>query len=289
MSENLVHTAIVDDCLILARRATGLHPAFTTVATNHAEIARLGGITRFGDRYNPDLLTDLRQHWPWEDDAATATRLAFVVGWLSHRAADRNFKQVFRRLDPQCPRKPTDCSVYHDVTVLREVYGLNRAPFDANLLAPGQDGTPLEGLTRTLMQRALIGLHTLTPGADGAEWIDGLVRKRTRFTVDLRRYAEAYHTPDPDRVQRFLTEPCFYDRDDAIIQMARAGADAGPCDPCIAAPPRSLYGAGLARAFHYITAASAYFAGTIERREMETRLDIGQPEVPLAAQASGST
>lgn len=291
MSENLVHTAVVDDCLTLIRRATDLHPAFVRVVEAHPDTARLGGITRFGDRHNPGLLGDLREDPDLAAGSPSAHRLAFVIGWLSHRAADRNFKQVFRALDPHCPQKPTDCSVYHDVTVLREVYGLGQPPFDAALLAEGQDGTPLESLGYHLMQRALIGLHTLTPHPDVGSWIDHLVKVRTRFTVDLRRYGEAFHRPDPDKVRRFLTEPVFYDATDGILVMARAGAEAGPCDPWSGGEPRSLYGKAVARAYAYVQAASAYFARAIDLETLNQRLDIGKPEVPAggwkATQAAG--
>jgi len=283
MSEHIVHTAIVDDCLVLIQRSTALHPAFATVTKAHAEIARLGGITRFGDRHNPRLLADLRTVERIQDDTQAATRLAFVIGWLSHRAADRNFKQVFRRLDPDCARKPpTDCSVYHDVAALREVYGAGKPPFDAHLLDPRHDGTGFEALTRSLMQRALIGLHTLTPPTDAGAWIDGLVRTRTRFTIDLRRYAEAFHHPDPECVRRFLTEPVFYDAQDAIIVLARAGADAGPAS-VPADAPRSLYGQALARAYSYVEAASRFFRHELSAEALDTLLDIGQPEIPTTA------
>lgn len=281
MSEHIVHTAIVDDCLVLIRRSPTIHPAFVAVVSEHAEIARLGGITRSGDKHNPRLLSELRAGYPWAaDDSQSATRLAFVIGWLSHRAADRNFKEVFRRLDPDSTLSPRDCSVYHDVWALREVYGLNAAPFDAELLREGRDGTGFERLSRTLVQRALIGVHTLTPEAEPGAWIDRLVRTRSTYRVNLHRYADALHRPDPDKVRRFITEPVFYDSDDAIIQLARAGAEAGPVVVDTSVTPRSLYGRALARAWRYVSAASAYFAGDLASADLTEQLDIGKPEVP---------
>lgn len=46
-------------------------------------------------------------------------KLAFVMGWLSHRACDRQFKRLFRQLDPECAATPRDCSIYHDVHLFR--------------------------------------------------------------------------------------------------------------------------------------------------------------------------
>lgn len=290
MSEHLVHTAIVDDCLVLIQRSTTLHPAFAAVVSEHAEVARLGGVTRYGDQYNPALLDQARIGYPWTDDTKAAPRLAFVLGWMSHRAADRNFKQVFRRLDANCANKPTDCSVYHDVEALKQVYASNSFPFDANLVDNKFHDTSLDHAIRSYVQRSLIALHTLTPDkADVGEWIDQLVHNRTRFTVDLTRYAAAYHNPDPDKVRRFLTEPNFYDAKDPILKMARAGVVAGPCDPLTACGPgQSLYATALTRAYGYIDAASRYFSRTIGEPELNELLDIGKPEVPLSAKVAVS-
>jgi hypothetical protein len=293
MSEGITHIAVVDDALRLAARDAEIHPAFPAAAAAHHDLARLGGITRHGDRHNPGLLERLRAAWPAAGPAGAAgddgARLAFVLGWLSHRAADRTFKIVFRTLDGDCPHSPTDCSVYHDVCILREVYAADHGDFALALrLAahrrPGDAVGAAEDALRALLALNLLALHTFIPDDEHAEtWLDRLIARRQRFTVDLGRYAQALAAPDPDRVRRFLVEPRFHDPAEPLLRCCRQ-EDQGLLDPAVletalaAAATGCLYAQAVRRAYRYLRAASAFFAGRIGREELARRLDLGRPE-----------
>ncbi len=126
MSEGIVHTAIVDDSIRLLEHDSTICPLFRHAVAEHKEIARLGGITRRGDFHNPHLLEKWHGQWsvnPYELSDEQAGKLAFFIGWMGHQAADRQFKPVFCKLDGDCTLSPYDCSVYHDVWILRQVYG----------------------------------------------------------------------------------------------------------------------------------------------------------------------
>ena len=51
MSENITHTAVTDDCARLALDSPAICDAFKLCLREHLEIARLGGVTRSGDRF----------------------------------------------------------------------------------------------------------------------------------------------------------------------------------------------------------------------------------------------
>jgi hypothetical protein len=151
---------------------------------------RLGGITRSGDLFTVKLLQRVRDGWAGRDAAEQLPeKLAFVLGWLCHRAADRQMKPLFRRLDGDCPLKPTDCSVYHDVFLFREAYASGAVePYAQDALAPSLGVDHLEALLRTIWQRALTSMHTFIPDADDIErWLERVFATRQRFTVDIRR------------------------------------------------------------------------------------------------------
>lgn len=299
MSENITHTGIVDDCRRLASVDQGLHPVARGAFARYQEIAQLGGITRGGDRCNPGLLARFKDdldRGTFELDGRDGQKLAFVLGWLGHRATDRQLKPVFRELDGECPRKPTDCSVYHDACVLREVYGLVGAPYDPDLLAHEEGGrtaglppevfAAVHRVGKTALQRALIEVHTLIPDLEDPDgWLDRLLATFQRHRVGLDRYAEAVLRPDPDRWRRFVEEPPFYRADDEAIALARAigrGEIAEDCDVAVllaARDPVSCYGKALDRAYGCIRAAGDFLAGAIDHRELEARLQIGRPEL----------
>jgi hypothetical protein len=295
LSENITHTGIVDDCARLAGRWDAICAPFRLCFREHLEFARLGAVTRAGDTHNPRLLGLLRDRWPEKgDEPLTQHKLAFVLGWMGHRAADRQMKPVFRSADPDCPRKPTDCSVYHDAFVLREVYGGGSGdPYSPFVVARQPSGHPaagavpveaLEDLFGVIWQRAMIRMHTFSPDNDNVEvWLERLFEERGRLYVDIHRYTEALLEPDPDKVRRFIEDVDFYDADDAIIRIARGlqrGEDVkgGAIGDAVAASARqSHYAQAVGKAMGYLQAASDYFERKLDEDTLNERLDIGKP------------
>jgi hypothetical protein len=294
MSENITHTAIVDDGLRLLTAADSFCPAFKDAAREHLEMAQLGCMTRSGDRCNPGLLATFRERWQARSPAdRLEPKLAFVLGWLCHRAADRQMKPIFRRFHPPQTRteSPTECSIYHDAHVFHEVYANGAEPpyhpamFGSafEVLAGAVQVTQIEHLLQVLLRRVLIQMHTLIPDLEDAEtWIDSLYTTKQDFYVKLIRYDQAITHPDPEKVRLYITEDNFYDRDDAIIHVARRlqhGEDipSAEVDAAIATGGNSQYAQALATAVRYLQAASDFFVNHTDEKNLKLQLDIGKP------------
>lgn len=290
MSENITHTAVVDDCARLVLASREVCSVFRDALTNHLDLARLGGITRHGDEHNPGLLEALRARFrAGQAGAHDLRKLAFVIGWLSHRAADRQMKRIWRVEIPgeKATGSPTDCSVYHDAFLLREHYGLGaRPPYVAASLADRPEcADAVEQLFQGMWQRMLIAMHTFIPDDEDVEaWLDRVLSRYQHLEVDLRRYAEAIANPDPEKVRRYLDEVNFYSPHDPIVDRARRldrGDPGAPCELSRLADRdanASRYGQALARGCRYILAASEFFLFRLEPEELRERLDIGKPE-----------
>lgn len=287
MSENITHTGVTDDCRRLLLHDGRVSTAFKEALADQHEIVRLGGITRHGAKFVEDLLDLYRDAWPGGDRRELlAQKIGFVLGWLFHRAADLQMKPVFRAADPDCPQSPTDCSVYHDVYVFRAVYGSGGAepyPQESILRTPGEDVDRLEDLVRALLQRALIGLHTLIPDHEDVDgWLDRLIGLRQRWRVDVERYAQAFSDPDPDMVQRFIEDINFYDPADDIVRLARSVQEERPPDIALddaleSAAEGSHYAQALRRGVLYALAADRYFLGEIGPEQFRTDLEMSNP------------
>ena len=63
MSENITHTAVVDDGLRLMQASDTICEPFKLAAREHLDMAHLGCMTRAGDRCNPGLLAAFRDRW----------------------------------------------------------------------------------------------------------------------------------------------------------------------------------------------------------------------------------
>ncbi len=288
MSESITHTSVVDDCCRLVQACDDICDDFKTIFSERIELARLGGITRHGDRHNPQLLSKFRElKKAGKLDENEQRKLAFVLGWMSHRAADRVFKRIFRMVDNESGKKPRDCSVYHDAYLFREHYNSGaRNPYQEGILEPipGSYGD-LESLLDGMWQRMLVKMHTFIPDDDDIElWLENVMSRYQRLYVDLQRYVDAVNNPDPDMTRRFINEINFYDRNDPLIQnlIALRNGDDLPHDLDTAleeARDGCKYGLAVGLAFSYIRAASAYYEFEIDDDELRKRLHIGVAEL----------
>jgi hypothetical protein len=297
MSENITHTAVTDDCARLALHSPAICAPFKLCLNRHLEIARLGGITRSGGKFVTALLGRYREAWPNRRAGdLLEDKLAFVLGWLCHRAADLQMKPIFHAVDGSCELDPTDCSVYHDVFLFRQIYGSGQhEPYSPSTLEADMASSvapqafavgEIESVLRAFWQRALLGLHTFIPDqADIEGWLERLFRARQQFYVDIARYAQAYSDPDPDMVRRFIVEVNFYDPCDPLIRLARSlqwgAADEGVDlqEAVEAAGSQSQYAQALRRGYLYLQAASDYFVGQIVQETLKDRLERGKQGV----------
>ncbi|MDA3797497.1 MAG: hypothetical protein PF692_00245 [Kiritimatiellae bacterium] len=298
MSESITHTAVVDDCLnFVLNQSEEFSGAFFEAAEKLRPFAQLGGITRHGDKHNPMLLEKLREQYKnGEFDDHCLSKLAFVIGWMSHRAADRQFKRIFRSVDPDCEFRPTNCSVYHDAYLFGVSYDNgNTSPYTPAILNPGMEpdeNTKLvnvetvEKLFDQMWIRMLIQMHTFIPDDDDIEpWLDNVCSKRQKIYVDLNRYAAAYANPDKDMYKRFITDINFYDANDKLLEIAeilRQDINQNKFEldePQKVATEQSQYAQALSRAFKYVRAANSFFKYEISMEELVEILDIGKPEL----------
>lgn len=293
MSENITHTAVVDDCFLLMLASDAISTQFKHASREHLSMAHLGCMTRAGDRCNPGLLESFRGRWASRSsDDHLEAKLAFVLGWLCHRAADRQMKPIFRRFHPQGTPKETttECSIYHDAYIFKTVYaGGKEPPYQPAMfgelfseLREKINVDSLQSLIHILLRRSLIEMHTLIPDEENPElWIDQLFTRQQDFYVNLQRYDDAINHPEPDKVNRYITTDNFYDPNEPIIAVARRlqyGESISGLDVtnAILAEAHSHYAQALKTGFRYLSAASDFFNTDMPLDTLKNHLDIGK-------------
>lgn len=300
MSEHITHIGICDDVTRLATRHREVLPSFNRILTAHQDVSRFGAVTRSADRWTIDLIG-----WAREEEARPAAardpqrelKLAFVLGALTHRAADRLMKPILHYAESV---EGTDgfmeATIHCDVFVFRELYGAGEGdhagPFPRAVLTTPT--TEAEQRTneyfRVLWRRQLVAMHTFAPDTSNVhEWLNKLFYAMQDFPMDLGRYARIAAEWDPAKVKRYLEDTHFYDRQDPLIQVVRAlqrGNELGARDVAatIAATSEgsSRYAQALAKGLSYLVAASRLYEGAISAEEARPLLDIGVPELALA-------
>ncbi|HEU5318520.1 MAG TPA: hypothetical protein VFX49_20570, partial [Chloroflexota bacterium] len=280
MSENVTHVAVCDDVVRLAARHPAVPPEFNQALERHLDLARLGAATRSADRWSAELIAWARDNWPgitnghaddgeaareaareaWEgkkNASDPVKKLAFVLGALTHRAADRLMKPILHHATEQHgPGASKDATIHCDVFVFHEIYasgaGGNEPAVDGSalptaLVNPYQRGVfqaptgprerdalkrQIEDYFRVVWQRALISMHTFSPQRDDVHgWLDRLFATLQDFYIDLDHYERVITHPDPAKFKAYLEDTRFYERTDPIIVAARGlqrGQDVPP-------------------------------------------------------------
>jgi hypothetical protein len=282
MSENITHTGVLEDTARIVAWSSEICDEVKDSLDRHLDIARLGGITRSGDKHTSKLLGRIRGGWPGDEADRLPEKLAFVCGWLCHRATDRQMKPIFRATDPDCLLSPTDCSVYHDVFVLQKVFGAGEVdPYSPMVFKP--ELPRVQEAFQSMWQRYLVALHTFIPDDEDAEgWMARLFDTVQGVRVDLDRYAEAFESPDPDKMDRFIWSVSFYEDKDPLIAAARSlqngeKPETELQDALESAKTDSHYAQAVARSYGYLHAASEFMAGKLRKEKLEEALEIGVP------------
>lgn len=309
MSEHITHVAVCDDCIRLAVHSPKICQAFKAVLVKHNDIARMGSFSRGGDRVTVQVLEYCRERWPARKPGdLLEEKLAFALGWRGHNAADRQFKPVYRQVEPEYYAKadasggdpdvdsPSDSRIYHDTIVFREVFrGGRDRPFSPHLLEyrlQGHRGARalavehVEDLLGGLLQRSLLQLQPLPgPETDARKRVAASLRRYQPFTVDVQRMSRAFYNPEPDKLRRFMIDNNFYDRSNPLIALARAIQRGAPGqrmnleDALRAAESQSGYAQAIRKGYLYLLASSEYFERRIGEPELRERLDLEKPHV----------
>jgi hypothetical protein len=296
---------ILGDCTRLAQISPDVCDPFKLVLKRHEGIASLGALSRSGDTYPVQLLEYCRDRWANRRDGdCVEEKLAFVLGWRAHNAADRQCKPLYRKTQPEyykdeVPGKDPDegavseVRIYHDVIVFVEVFDCGRrkglSPYLLQDSAGGHPASgslavaPVESAMQAAMQRTLLGLQSFSSKQPGTSvWLRRFDSQRQDFYVDIHRFARILEEPQPEYMRRFIMDINFYDRRDPLIRLARAlhqGAAPPPdvrLDAAVEqAQNQSQYAQALRKAYLYVTASSAFFERKISEEELRPRLDLG--------------
>lgn len=286
MSEYVAHAAVFDDVRHLALRHEALPPAFRQALRDHPDYGRAGSYTRGNYEYIVPLLTKYRDTWTAGDEAATQ-QLAWVTGWLAHRAADRFVKPMHAvvEADYYAPGGDgegiTKSRIWNDLVLYDETYRQGREGFlpehlfsrHLHAYAAGQalDVRHLEDVVHAQWLAGLAALHGPVADEDApfADRVDTFLKERQVYYVQLGRYADRVEDPDPLEVQRYVHASRFYDADDPLIVLVHGTEEAGAGLGLEAARARaredgSQYARILGDALDYLDHAAAYW-----RREID--------------------
>ncbi|PWL72377.1 MAG: hypothetical protein DBY25_03590 [Clostridiales bacterium] len=296
MSEHNVHTAIVEDSFTIAQRLPQIPPDFKQVLQHDLDFARLGSITVAGDQFSFTLLEEYKGIWATRNEL-TEQKLAFVLGWISHRACDRTMKPIWkepnftwRGTDANPALSPTECSIYHEAEAYH-LYFSDDDCFRCGIFIDKLEQLPgasylktdvAEAFVQSSLAMNLINIQTIPLDSPKPKYMEEICMRVQKFYVDINRYVNAIAHPIPELRAQYVTDLNWYSLDDKIIAAARNLRDgkdvsAEALETALAETPSSYYGKALRLSLGYFLTAAAYFHDDSMSIDMlKERLDIGK-------------
>ena len=274
MSEQITHLGIADDVRLLALASPRICESVKAFLRAHHDKLRLGAITRGSEGFAGSLVTAIRGRADCPQDGDDG-KLAFCLGTMAHRAADRMMKPIFEAQAPDETVSPTSVSIYHDIFIFDRVYGRGAGePYAPGALSPSApfpeapqlDLAAVEGYFRVLLQRTLLSAHTFKPDpGDPEAWLEKLFERLQDLHVDLGRYHQALTNPDEEIIRRAITDVNFYNEGDHVLtllsELRNGAAIAGEefLSRCRFGDHDSLYARAVAMAYGYFHITSDYW------------------------------
>ncbi len=292
MSEHFTHIAVYEDTARIVLTSDDFCEAFKTCITTHYDSGLLGSTSRGNHLFAVPILEKYRDTWKTADASEFAMlKIAYAIGWVTHRASDHQMKPVLRATDAlNDPRYNSyENSIYHDVMSFRQVYGsgsklsvsdkeiLSPATFAYNMQShPGAkavDVAMAEPLLNRMWQKDLIAMWEFADQqSDFESWLDTFVENFPDFSETFADYEKAFNDPDPVLTDKYWKQDNLYDESDAIIRYVRAVQAGETPDIDLSAALKaakngSEYARALLRGYNYVKGCSDYFIGKISKDE----------------------
>jgi hypothetical protein len=253
----------------------------------------LGSGSRGNHIHAVPILKKYKDSWPSvKNNREVQIHMAFAIGWLTHRAADRRLKLIFaeHENDPDPLYTNDSCRIYQDTMTFRKVYDggklpslspkevLSPATFDYNMQSlpatQGNDVLKSEPLITRMWLADMVNKQSFMNKTDNFdEWVSTFVDRYQYMTEDFRRYEEAYNNPDPVLAKRYFDDDNYYDDADEIIQYVRhiqkgKESSINLLHAVEKAENQSLYAQVLRQGYYYIKGASDFFTGKINEEAL---------------------
>lgn len=270
LQQPIAEIAAVDDCIHVASLDEELTDRTQTALRTNRDVAPVAGLVEPGD-WVVSVLDTSKSEFAYRLPHADA-KIAVVGGLCCIAAARRTFGATGDEL--------SDDRLLQDVTILRE-RSTRRDPTAA-------DANAIQDLLEGFLPRARQRWHTLIPDRTHfVPWSERFFAWRDHYGEILEQYAELYADGEG-------APATFYDSDDPLIRVARAGREGGrESVPSVHEAladdgGRCTYADVLQEGVEGIRAIDAYVNGELERTDLKTRLSLSETsEERTSASASG--
>lgn len=281
MSEYITHIAVQEDTARLAIHSKDICDAFKLCFKDHALAVRFGSSSRGNSTFIVQNIHHFRDLWSSRKaEDRLEDKLAYTLGWITHRAADRFFKPRYGIFDKNPENlHPVEIRILHDVVTYDKVYqngamppfstGFAEHDMKSHPASKLLDASKAENFFGPMYQSDFLNLQSFEVGS-GTEFLERVDKQFAEFTVDFNRLADAIDRPNEEEMHQMITAPNFYNEDDPIIKIARNLQHGKPAEgislqEALNTEKASQYAQTLTKAYNWILDASDYFSRKTDR------------------------
>ena len=296
ISEHLVHTAVLRDSMLLMERLNDVDNDLKALMRRYSTFAQLGCVTVSGDVFSYKLLQQFKEDTRKKDPYREA-KIAFLMGWISHRACDRVMKVIWKEaqfkgrgtdVDPNI--SPYECSIYHEAEAFKlyfeheEDYLLALFPDEMQHYA-GEcqiDQERAYAMVQGAFAANLLNIQTIPDNLNDQIRFEELCMRVQKFYVDLARYRRAIRMPISENYEEFVQKIDWYNAKDPIIKAAAAirkgeALSSAEVQCAVNASASSHYAHALMLSMQYILSANHYLINPeVDMMWLKDRLDLGK-------------
>jgi len=141
MSEHFTHIAVYEDSARLILASPDINDVFKHCIRTQYDSGLLGSSSRGNHLFAIPIIEKFKKEYGTLSDTTEADqKIAYAIGWLTHRASDLQMKPVFRKAeaDPDPRFTYQLSSIYHDAMSFHKVYDGGKMPS----LSPNQVLSP---------------------------------------------------------------------------------------------------------------------------------------------------
>lgn len=290
MSEHFTHIAVYEDTARIILSSDDFCKAFKKCITDFYDTGMLGSTSRGNHLYAIPILEKYRNNWDTAHAKEHAMlKIAYAIGWITHRASDHQMKPVLRATDAlNDPRYNSYInSIYHDAMSFRQVYDGGNMPSmsDKEALSPATFAYNMEShpaskainvaaaepLFNRMWQKDLMATWVFIDDQTMFEdWLDTIIDRFPDLSENFQDYEKAFNDPDPTLTEKYYEKDNLYNDSDDIIRYVRAIQQGKQPDVELSAALTSAenaseYARALRRGYEYVKAANDFFVGNISK------------------------
>ncbi|WP_373523019.1 hypothetical protein [Aquiflexum sp.] len=304
MSELISHAAFFNDVAKMVPIRKNFHAYITNAIRKYPDHAFYASASRGNHLYAVPLLEKAKtQEKDKSKEQENLKMVSAALGWNIHRAIDLVTKPHSIKRTGTIPPGPSfsadEGEIYQDAITYNHVLENGKLEtifktidFNEYILSDRFNDHPtgkyfriedLELLISGTVTSEMYGIQHSNKKVKNAEEAEKTFHSGfQKYSEQFKTYVNAYHFPDPEKIDFYIRRINFFNTDDHLIRLAKKSQkeevqEAELDKALIEAQDQSIYAQGIAKALYFIQSSDRFLKNEISKDEIYDALENFHP------------